>query len=172
MQYRRTKIWHKLPLLTLIGVITGIIACAIGILEHSTENPDINISGAWIIIETVEQTQHEPFQDLKLGYRVFFTQSGKNIVGDGEKWWENGYEVRGAAHTPITLKGIIKGNTIHATYVEQGTKRQSSGEFDWTMAEDSNCFKGTFSSSAANARGSSILIKANDSKKYAEYVKW
>jgi hypothetical protein len=154
----------------LIGVIAGVIACSIKIFEHSAENPKIDMSGAWIIIETVEQTQHEPFQGMKLGYRVFFTQSGKNIAGDGEKWWENGREVRGAAHTPITFKGVIKGNAIHATYVEQGTKRQSSGEFDWTMAEDSNCFKGTFSSSAANARGNSVMIRANDNLKYAEYV--
>ena len=56
----------------------------------------------------------------------------------------------------IQITASISGNKIFATFNETGTERTSAGTFVWTYQPETNSLSGTFSSTAADSRGSSV----------------
>jgi hypothetical protein len=144
---------------TVIGGVVTIVTLVggvLGIKQYYDQNPRYDISGTWIIETRTNKTTYAPFKNLVLTYTVQFTQSGGSFTGSGEKTTESGHELGGQAHTPIVITGGLSGNSIKASFVETGTKRESHGEFHWKLAKDGS-WVGTFNSTAANSEGSSVL---------------
>lgn len=142
---------------TLVATAAGVIA----ILDYYDKRSRYDLSGTWLIENTVEHSSYRPFQGGQIIFRVAFTQTGTNLTGVGEKWTEFGRQVSGRAHAPIRIQGKIDGTRIHATYTEQGVSRETSGDFDWKVSGDAGRWVGTFSSTAASSQGSSILKRYN-----------
>jgi len=139
-----------------VGALAAVVTLVCGafeILPHVDPPPDIN--GSWVIETRTVDTSYSAFRNLDLTYTVQFTQNGNNFKGSGEKTTENGHQVMGKAHTPITIMGTIKGNSIDASFTENGNERESHGEFHWTLRKGTGT--GTFMSTAANSRGASVL---------------
>jgi len=113
------------------------------------------MNGSWTIETKTVQTSYAPFKDLDLTYTVQFVQDGNNLKGSGEKTTENGRDIAGKAHTPIKITGTINGNSIEASFTEEGSQRESHGEFHWKLKNGSGT--GTFLSTAANSTGTSSL---------------
>jgi hypothetical protein len=140
---------------SLVAVVAGILA----IKEYMERHPKYQVSGAWVIENTIDQTSYRPYKGLKLLYHVHFTQRAGEIVGTGEKWAENGQDLPAGAHSPISIRGWIGDSTIRATFTEKGTKRETSGAFVWSKTADPRRWVGTFTSTAANSSGASFLVK-------------
>ncbi len=136
-----------------LATVLTLVCSAYEILPHVDPPPDIN--GTWVIETRTVDTSYSAFRDLDLTYTVQLIQNGSNFTGSGEKTTENGHQVVGKAHTPITIMGTIEGNSIDASFTENGAERQSHGEFHWTLRKSSGT--GTFMSTAANSRGTSSL---------------
>jgi len=143
-----------------LGALVSIVTLVCGAFEilprlDPDSPPDIN--GSWVIETKTTDTSYSRFKNLDLTYTVQLVQDGSNITGSGEKTTENGREVEGKAHTPIEIKGTIKGNSIDASFTEDGTERESHGEFHWKLKDGSG--SGTFLSTAANSKGTSSLTR-------------
>jgi hypothetical protein len=110
-------------------------------------------------VNVVEQTSFPAYQNLRLGYRVLISQTGNDFVAQGEKILENGKRLGVAARTAIHLTGSITGNTVSATFTEEGAKRSSNGRIVWQIDQDGKRLVGTFSSDAADSSGSSVATR-------------
>lgn len=115
-----------------------------------------DLAGEWRLLNTIESTTYSPFLGLELGYRLFLDQDGNRIEGRGEKFWEDGDEVAHTARTPITLSGTISGDSVTATCREEGARRVTTCRFNWLIVGGGTELQGTFTSTAANAQGTSV----------------
>jgi serine/threonine protein kinase len=149
---RRYPMIAAVTALLILGGLLGIYA-----LRHNS--PKIDLSGEWKIENTIQSTSFHPFQGLRLGYRVFLSQRGTDLTGTGEKWSEDDKWLPPKAHTPIQVSASISGNKIFATFQETGAQRTTTGTFDWTYQPETNSLSGTFSSTAADTRGSSVGVR-------------
>ena len=147
-------------------IAAGIIG-VLGYLENRNQNKDhyaVNLTGEWIITNTIESTSYRPFKDLQLGYRIFFQQNGKRIIGKGEKCWENEKELPSHAHSPVSIDGILDELILTATFEEKGSRRITYGSFVWNISPDGKKIEGRFTHTAANSKGNSvgILVRHNE----------
>jgi hypothetical protein len=147
------KLWHAIVggTVTALGIIGGII----GIYSFVHGCSFYDVSGQWAINNTMESTSYREFKGLKLGYRIFVTQSGTDITGTGEKWSENDRALPSTAHTHIKLTGSINGKKITATFQEDGTERKTEGTLNWTYQPATGNLIGTFTSTSADSSGPS-----------------
>jgi hypothetical protein len=118
-----------------------------------------NLSGNWQVINTVEQTSYEPYRNMEIGFTVAINQAGRDFTGTGEKISENGRSLPAAGRTPISVKGTIDGDKVHATFSENGAVRRTNGQFVWRIDRGSGGLTGTFISTAARTRGKSAAKK-------------
>ena len=118
-----------------------------------------DLSGNWTVVNTVEQTSYQAFRNMKVGFNLAIDQSGTEFTGRGEKISENGRSLPQTSRTPIELKGSIEGDRVEATFSESGAVRKTTGRFVWRIDKASGGLTGTFSSSAARARGKSAATK-------------
>jgi hypothetical protein len=146
-------------IVTVVTSALGITSGTLGLREYRDRHPGVDISGEWQLENTLESTTRSTFQGMRLGYRVFFQQDGRNVHATGEKVSENGQSIPSSAHTPIAFSGIIKGRKLTGPFVEQGTKRESTGKFEWTISSDEERLSGTFTSTAASASGPSVCSR-------------
>jgi len=137
---------------TVVTLIGGIVA----IKQYHDQTPSHDLSGTWTITNKIDQTSYSAFMNLELTYTVTITQSGPDFTGSGTKTMESGQPVIGKAHTPIQIKGKLSKDSILASFIEQGTTRETTGEFRWKLAKDGS-WVGTFFSDAANSKGTSVL---------------
>ena len=120
----------------------------------------VNLTGPWMITNTVVETSHPPYRDLRLGFRVVVQHDGVAFTGTGEKYLENGRQIPVTARSPIRLQGRVgEGAVIEATFQEEGRARRTQGQFRLTL-RDRQHLTGTFVSTAANARGASQWRRA------------
>ena len=160
---RPTGVAGRATPLSLIGRFFSILAgfgTIIAIYAFFQSNPPFNLTGAWTMTNTIEATSYRPYQGLQLDYRIFIQQNGQEITGTGEKWAEGGRELPFGAHTPITLSGHISGTRVTGTFEEQGAKRKSAGSFSWKYKLGTHTLAGGFQSTAANASGPSVAVRA------------
>ncbi|GAC1619203.1 MAG: hypothetical protein PVS2B2_28100 [Candidatus Acidiferrum sp.] len=146
---RRHSMIFGLVALAILGGVIGLYS-----LRHRSSNYDL--SGEWRITNTIQSTSYHAYQGVKLGYRIFLTQRGTDITGTGEKWSEDDKWLPPYAHTPIEITASVSGNKIFATFHETGTARKSAGTFDWTYLPETHSLSGSFTSTAADSRGSSL----------------
>ena len=143
-------------ILYVLGILIGIIAATVAIIQYYESHPTINLTGEWKLINIVESTSYYLYQDMQLGYRIFLQQDGTKVTGKGEKCWENGKEIPSTAHSPIFIEGTLDGMKLTATFTEEGARRITSGSFVWTVSPDGRMLQGSFTHTAANSRGTSI----------------
>src|SRR5579872_4503651 len=116
---RAKRLWKSV-----VGsVVTGlaVVGGFLGIYSFVQTYSRYDLTGKWIITNTIQSTSYRPYQGLKLGYTVFLTQRGTDITGTGEKESENGKDLPPDAHSLVKITGSVSGKKITATFVEQGT---------------------------------------------------
>ncbi len=118
-----------------------------------------NLTGTWTVVNTVEKTSYRSFANLRIGYRLIISQSGRNFTAGGEKLLENGRTLPTSGRTAIHLTGAVEGKTIGASFVEEGARRKTSGRVVWRLQREGTLMKGTFVSTAANSSGTSVATK-------------
>jgi hypothetical protein len=118
-----------------------------------------NLNGVWSVVNTVEKTSYQPFDNLRIRYRLIVSQSGTRFTAEGEKLLENGRPLTTDGRTTLHITGTIEGETIGARFVEEGAHRKTSGRFVWRLERDRTLMKGTFVSTAANSSGTSVATK-------------
>lgn len=154
---RTRRRWSFGHILSGVAALAGIVGGAIAVAEYVGARPANDLTGEWYVVNTIETTTFRPFEGLKLGYRLFVRQNGVEFEARGEKWSENGIATPSSQHTPITVAGRIDGNKVTAVFQERGARRETSGTFELTIATDGNAMTGRFTSTAADARGTSTL---------------
>lgn len=128
----------------------------------TTTQPEANVqnlNGEWRVINTVEKTAYESFDNMQVGFRLTINQNGKEFTAKGEKFSENGQTLPVARRTPIQVKGSIDGDKVVATFTEDGRMRRTNGRFLWTLHNGGDGLSGTFVSTAANSSGRSAVTK-------------
>jgi penicillin-binding protein 1A len=123
--------------------------------DDEEEAPASDLSGWWEMTNRIESTNYAAYKGLRLGYRVQLEQDGNRLTGRGQKWTEDGRTLSSGARTPITVTGSIDGRTVTLRFTEHGTRRTTSGTFNWQLSADRTALRGSFSSSAADTSGSS-----------------
>src|ERR1044072_3919012 len=118
-----------------------------------------DLTGEWHVVNTVQKTAYKSFDNMKVGFRLKINQHGKEFSGKGEKFSENGQTLPAASRTPIHVNGLIDGDKVVATFVEDGRMRKSNGRFVWKLQNGGNQLAGTFVSTAANSSGRSAMTK-------------
>jgi hypothetical protein len=117
-----------------------------------------DLNGEWELVNTVESSSYPKYINARAAFRIFIKQVGEEITGEGEKTWISGGALESNEHTPIHLTGFIRGNSVEATFVEEGLKRKSSGRFVWKLEENGR-LSGTFVATAADSSGISVMTK-------------
>lgn len=125
--------------------------------DPATAAPDL--TGTWKIVNTVHNTSYRSFQNLQIGFALSINQTGTTFTARGQKVSENGRSLPASSRTPIQVKGSIRGNTVEATFLEQGAARNTNGRFVWTMDRTGKGLSGTFSSTAARTSGKSAASR-------------
>jgi hypothetical protein len=110
------------------------------------------ITGFWTLDTRVETSSVRDFEGLQLGYRLELQLEGNRITGRGIKTVENGKAIAAAGQTPITLVGRMDRNRLTLSFIESGTRRESTGKMILELHED-GVLRGRFSSDAARSTG-------------------
>ena len=155
---REKKLWKSVVGFTVTGL--AVVGGFLGIYTFLQSYSRYDLTGKWIITNTIQSTSYHPYQGLKLGYTVFLTQHGTDITGTGEKESENGRDLPVGAHSHVNITGSISGKKIAATFIEEGTERKTEGTFDWTYESGTSSLAGKFTSTAADAAGPSVAHRA------------
>ncbi len=140
--------------LTLLTLIIGI---GIYIKQFTTKD----IAGEWYLKFTVVSSSYQPYIGETHTQKLFFTQSDKNITGEGEKWEYNGKLLPFDSHRKVEYIGTIDGSEFKATYKLFGKLRESSGTVSLKISSDGKSLEGTFSGSAGNSKGTITGDKVN-----------
>ena len=114
-----------------------------------------DLSGKWNVVNSVQKTRYQSFQNMNIGFELTINQSGKSFTGQGRKVSENGRSLPATSRTPIEVKGSIDGDRVDATFSEAGALRKTNGRFVWRIDQASGGLKGTFVSTAAGSSGRS-----------------
>lgn len=132
---------------------------------------EIDLSGTWYMQTTTKKTSHNQFKDLSIRYELFLTQDEKGITANGNKISEvfrgNVHEHSGKAKTPIRLTGSLSTDEFGQTSIklsgeEDGLQRQAIAiSFQLRMLNSSR-ISGTWSSNAANSKGTTVWIREDD----------
>src|SRR5262249_41375836 len=101
----------------------------LGNINEPTPERIRNIAGEWNLVNTIEQTAYPAYTNLKMGYHLVINQNGKQFTGEGEKVAENDAPMDSSQRTPIHVKGAVTGDTVTATFVEEGLRRTTDGNF-------------------------------------------
>jgi transcriptional regulator with XRE-family HTH domain len=113
-----------------------------------------DLTGSWRLTNRVQSSSYQAFEGLTLDYHLRLKQDGHLVTGDGEKRMENGRAITGTARTPISFEGTVDGRRLALRFREQGARRASVGMIVMEVADDGS-LRGSFSSDAANSRGTS-----------------
>ena len=127
--------------------------------ETTSDVPDL--TGNWKVVNTVQQTSYDAYQNMEVAFNLSINQTGKDFTGKGEKVSENGQSLPAQGRTAIEVKGTIDGDKIVATFVENGALRKTNGRLVWRINKGSSGLTGTFNSTAARTSGRSAATKVS-----------
>lgn len=159
--FSNNRIFFSLIIGILIGLVVGIskIVDIKVIWENGAvriRNIKPNIEGEWEIINRIQNSTYGQYENLTLIWRLYISQKGNEISGHAIKIVEDGEILEGNRKSRLNiLSGKIEANKISIIYEENG----NNGRFEWYYCKDLDIMKGTFSSSLALTKGSSIVIK-------------
>jgi serine/threonine-protein kinase len=114
----------------------------------------VHVGGRWELTHDVESTSYQPFEGMRLGYRINLVQEGSRVYGQGQKVSENGVALPPGQRTPIDVAGRIQNGQLVLYYTEIGRSRTSRGTIRWHLAPGAQ-LRGRFASDAANSSGTS-----------------
>lgn len=114
-----------------------------------------DLTGTWNVVNTVHTTSYKSFQNLQIGFVVSISQNGTTFTATGRKVSENGLSLPAGSRTPIQLRGTINGDTVEATFFEDGAQRRTNGRFVWKINRNGGGLSGTFATTAARTSGKS-----------------
>jgi hypothetical protein len=134
-------------------------AVAVREREQSTQSDVQDLTGQWHIINTVDKTAYQSFQNMQIGFRLKIQQKGNDFTAIGEKVSENGRALPTRSRTPIHVTGSIDGDNVVATFVEDGSMRKTNGRFSWRLQNENASLTGTFVTAAANSSGKSAATR-------------
>jgi hypothetical protein len=141
-------------LATLLTIVTGVYE-SINFFSKKPELP--NISGEWIIVNTIKSSDKKSFVDLSTTFKVFMQQNELQLRGDGEKIKVGNKYLPYSQRVRTEMEGKVYNDSVRINFKEFGIKRTSVGLYSWKLSNDS--LKGVFRSTASSARGPSIAIK-------------
>lgn len=124
--------------------------------QVSAKDTADDLGGWWELSNRIDSTSYDAYQGLRLGYRVQLEQDGDRITGRGQKWSEDGHSLPASARSPITVSGSVDGDRVTLEFTERGAKRSTTGGFSWKLSGDRSTLRGSFWSTAAQTRGSSV----------------
>lgn len=128
-------------------------------LSVSASDATHGVGGAWTMTSRIESSDVPRFEGLRLGYRVWFDQTGSRIEGHGFKWTENERPIPPSARTPISFEGTLAGGRWNLTFMEGGIRRTTRGRL--ALESSGRALHGRFSSEAARSRGRVVLTRAS-----------
>ena len=118
-----------------------------------------DLSGKWNVVNSIDTTTYGSFKNMKIGFDLSIDQTGSTFTGKGRKVSENGRSLPASSRTPIHVQGSIKGDTIEATFIEEGSARKSNGRFVWRLDKSGRGLTGNFATTAARSSGKSAAIR-------------
>jgi cytoskeletal protein RodZ len=125
------------------------------VAADTRESPSSDgISGQWWLTTRVDSSAYKLYEGLTLGYALQLEQRGNRITGSGHKVSENGRTLRPDSRTPIAVEGKLNGQRLDLKFTERGSRRVSGGTMVLEVGDDGS-LRGTFSSDAAQSRGTS-----------------
>lgn len=151
------NVWKRKS--TKIVASIGFIATIIGIIPtvsyyyKSWKTKDIH--GKWKITCYIKSSSYRSYIGKSSGFKIYFTQEEGKICGKGEMCWVDDKEIPYEQHVPITIEGKADGEKIILSYVQNGARRTTVGEFNLEV-DSENILKGTFSGTAADSKGTVI----------------
>jgi len=113
-----------------------------------------DLSGKWMIVNSIDTTAYRTFKNMKIGFDLSINQTGSTFTGKGRKVSENGRRLPANSRTPIQVQGSINGDRIEATFIEEGSARKSNGRFVWRI-DRAGRLTGNFATTAARSSGKS-----------------
>jgi hypothetical protein len=137
------------------------VATVVETPSHPVVEPVVaqKLSGKWNVVNTVQSTSYHSYKNLKIGFDLSIDQNGTSFTGKGRKVSENGRTLPVNNRTPIQVKGSINGDTIEATFFEDGAVRKTNGRFVWRIDKAGRGMNGTFATTAARSSGKSAATK-------------
>jgi hypothetical protein len=118
-----------------------------------------DLSGRWEITNVIHSTSYPTYRGLRLIYHLSLRQEGNRVVGEGEKWAENGQPIPANGRSPIQVTGEVVGREVRLHFTERGSRRSSDGNFHWRLAPGGQALDGNFISTAASSSGSSSAVR-------------
>lgn len=110
-----------------------------------------NYSGVWRVESEIQSAKMNKYIGSKIQWIFTINQSGNDLYGSAEKVSVNSMRVPNDERNTITMNGTLEGSAFVLNFVEKGKLRETRGQFKGEFAE--NNFKGTFMSTASEARG-------------------
>lgn len=111
------------------------------------------LSGRWRVFVQITHTTYSPFLGLTAAYDLTFSHVGDLLTAHGCKVLENGRPIPQHSQDAMEVDGQFAHDRIHATYVLHGSRRDSTGSFEWTVSPDGERFDGTFFGDRSETRG-------------------
>lgn len=123
--------------------------------SRAGENASRDLSGAWLVTNTIQETSRGAFRGLRIRFRVELRQDGSRLTGRGRKFTVDDRPVAPGERTPIELEGEINDRQVVLRFVEHGRWRTTRGAFRWWISPDGDRLVGSFGSTAAASTGAS-----------------
>ena len=121
--------------------------------SRAEEGAARDLSGAWLVTNTIQETSRGAFRGLRIRFRVELRQDGSRLAGQGRKFSVDDRPVAPGERTPIDLEGEISDRQVVLRFVEHGRWRTTRGAFRWQISSDGDRLVGTFDSTAAGSAG-------------------
>jgi hypothetical protein len=119
----------------------------------------VDLNGTWTVTNRIESATNAKFRGLALGFTLQLQQRGNRVTGTGAKMTENGKALAAGRRTPISVEGTLEGRQLALKFTERGAQRSSTGQLSWELT-DEGTLRGTFTSEAASARGTSTAKRS------------
>lgn len=113
--------------------------------------PTTDVSGRWIIENTVSSANDSKYIGMKIKFRLFLDQDKNTIEGNAVKYMVDGDSIPEDQQIKLDLNGKIIGDSIMLDFYEKG----KPGKFSWKYNPHRKSLDGYFKSSVAISRGDS-----------------
>lgn len=127
-----------------------------------------NLSGDWTATINILSTAYKPYENLKIEYQIHLLQKGYEISGSGEKIkdiHQDGTETVFEREKRVVVNVVgyyerkyLGKSKLFLNITEEGRKRESRASHVLTIRRNGQ-LKGTFSWTAADAKGEIIMQK-------------
>lgn len=153
----------------LIGGLIAAIVFAFVLFAVNEFVYRIDISGEWTVMEKFDSVNYAKYQDYQVFYTFHLLQRGNEVLGFGEKVKQiespnitTNFVPENRTRVEVTgyvRKGYLRDTTLNILIYEKGRIRDSTTLYFLKFTNDKQ-LEGTFTSTAANAKGPITMYKA------------